>query len=402
MVEVGDPSGTAIARAADAADSDVAALARAVEKGGKPQGRERAASAAIGDVVDEASEVTAKVERAVALFKGVAEGKVLDPEQLSTEIDAMLGLLERLDRQGRWREALRLARALSGLLALLMRWSALARSLAVGLQAAQRLDDLGAIAWAKHELGTLQLAAEEASGAERNLREAREIRERLGDQRGLDATDRNLNIQCEQLRELLREGKLLQKKGLLRRVSPRRLALATLAAVVLAGAGVAAGVVGGDGDGGGSPSDNRGGGGGDEGVVGDGQSGAGTGSPGGGGEEPNELTVSVVGSGTVTSDPAGVDCGKLCAQGFPSGTSVELTPAPAPEAVFEGWSGDCSGTGPCSVSLDEPRSVTASFAPDECHDGEDNDGDGLVDAEEDPGCADGTEEPPEPIDNVVD
>ena len=30
---------------------------------------------------------------------------------------------------------------------------------------------------------------------------------------------------------------------------------------------------------------------------------------------------------------------------------------------FEGWTGACSGTGDCTVTLDEDRTVTANFAP---------------------------------------
>src|SRR5688572_11521255 len=176
-IEVGVPGGTTISRSADAADGDVSSLARALETGGKPAGRERTVIEGLGDVVDDASDVTTKTERAVTLFRGLAEGNVLDPEQLTVELDAMLALPDRLDREGGGREALRLAGALAGLLALVRRWSALVRSLLVALQAAEKLDDLSAIAWAKHELGTLQVAAEDAAGAARRLGEAREIRE---------------------------------------------------------------------------------------------------------------------------------------------------------------------------------------------------------------------------------
>jgi hypothetical protein len=223
-------------------DRGIGGLAPSESDKGEDTRKRRKVAAALDDAVDEASAVTAKTERAVALFRGLVEGKALDPEALSAEVDSLLSLLERLDRQGRHREALRLARALSALLALLMRWAALVRSLGIALQSAERLGDAGAIAWAKHELGTLHLAAEPA-GAERALGEAREIRERLGDRSGLVATDRNLQVLCQQLRQLLRDGKLMQKEGLLQSALRSPLFLAVVAALVLAAGGVAGGVI---------------------------------------------------------------------------------------------------------------------------------------------------------------
>ena len=49
-----------------------------------------------------------------------------------------------------------------------------------------------------------------------------------------------------------------------------------------------------------------------------------------------------------------------------------LTPAPAPPAVFVGWSGDCAGSGACALTMNATRSVTATFGsgtPDLFHDG---------------------------------
>jgi hypothetical protein len=76
------------------------------------------------------------------------------------------------------------------------------------------------------------------------------------------------------------------------------------------------------------------------------------------------LTVTRAGSGTgsVTSSPAGIDCGTDCAHGFPVGTSVTLTAAPGAFSIFTGWSGDCSGTNEtCTVLVDDVKSVTANF-----------------------------------------
>ncbi len=79
---------------------------------------------------------------------------------------------------------------------------------------------------------------------------------------------------------------------------------------------------------------------------------------------PKTLTVSKTGAGTgtVTSDPAGIDCGPICTHAFEHGTSVTLTAAPADGSVFTGWSGACSGTGTCQLTMSADHSVTANFA----------------------------------------
>ncbi len=74
------------------------------------------------------------------------------------------------------------------------------------------------------------------------------------------------------------------------------------------------------------------------------------------------LTVSTSGPGTVTSSPAGIACGTDCRQSFASGAVVTLVPTPAEGAVFTGWQGACSGTGSCTVSMTQARTVAASFA----------------------------------------
>ncbi len=69
------------------------------------------------------------------------------------------------------------------------------------------------------------------------------------------------------------------------------------------------------------------------------------------------------GGGTVSSTPAGINCGKACTASFPSGTQVALTASPTGNSFFAGWSGACSGTGICKVTLMENTSVMASFSP---------------------------------------
>jgi hypothetical protein len=65
--------------------------------------------------------------------------------------------------------------------------------------------------------------------------------------------------------------------------------------------------------------------------------------------------------GTVTSSPAGINCGTTCSSAFASGTVVTLTARVIGNRVFAGWSGACTGTGTCTVTMDAARSVTATF-----------------------------------------
>jgi hypothetical protein len=73
------------------------------------------------------------------------------------------------------------------------------------------------------------------------------------------------------------------------------------------------------------------------------------------------VTKSGAGSGTVTSSPTGIDCGFTCSASFSQGTMVTLTASAAVGSTFAGWGGACTGTGSCVVTLDQDRSVTATF-----------------------------------------
>jgi hypothetical protein len=75
------------------------------------------------------------------------------------------------------------------------------------------------------------------------------------------------------------------------------------------------------------------------------------------------LTVSLAGtgSGTVTSSPAGISCPGTCTANFNDSTLVTLTPTASIGSVFAGWSGDCTGMGPCTVNMTAARNVTATF-----------------------------------------
>ncbi len=81
------------------------------------------------------------------------------------------------------------------------------------------------------------------------------------------------------------------------------------------------------------------------------------------------LTVTMAGSGTgtVTSSPAGINCttgsATGCTAAFQPNTAVTLSESTTAPSIFSGWSGACTGSGGCTVTLSAPtNAVTATFA----------------------------------------
>jgi 6-phosphogluconolactonase len=70
------------------------------------------------------------------------------------------------------------------------------------------------------------------------------------------------------------------------------------------------------------------------------------------------------GSGTVSSEPSGVECGGLCSYAFGEGEKIKLTESPEPGSTFAGWSGGgCSGSETtCAVTISADSNVTATFS----------------------------------------
>jgi YVTN family beta-propeller protein len=92
------------------------------------------------------------------------------------------------------------------------------------------------------------------------------------------------------------------------------------------------------------------------------------------------LTLTTVGNGVITPQPGPVAPavnGARSALAAPvsgkynAGTVVTLTPTPAAGFRLSGWSGACTGTSGCSVTMNAAKSVTATFvalAPTTCDD----------------------------------
>lgn len=83
----------------------------------------------------------------------------------------------------------------------------------------------------------------------------------------------------------------------------------------------------------------------------------------GSGGPTQTLTVSTAGTGTgtVSSSPGGISCPGDCSEAYPQGTPVTLTATPGGGSTFAGWSGACTGTGACLVTMSAARAVTATF-----------------------------------------
>ena len=74
------------------------------------------------------------------------------------------------------------------------------------------------------------------------------------------------------------------------------------------------------------------------------------------------MTKAGAGTGTVTSSPAGINCGSSCVATFANGTIVSLSERPGARSRFVGWSGDCLGRSACVLSMTANHSVRATFA----------------------------------------
>jgi len=74
------------------------------------------------------------------------------------------------------------------------------------------------------------------------------------------------------------------------------------------------------------------------------------------------IVKSGTGSGTVTSNPTGINCGTTCAYQFASGTNVTLTATPDASSTFSGWLGGATGSGSTvTVTMNSDTIVEAVF-----------------------------------------
>jgi len=77
------------------------------------------------------------------------------------------------------------------------------------------------------------------------------------------------------------------------------------------------------------------------------------------------LTVNPAGTGTgtISSNPSGVNCAPTCSVSFASGTKVTLTETAGANSSFAGWTGGCSGNSlTCALTMNTSQQVTATFS----------------------------------------
>jgi hypothetical protein len=75
------------------------------------------------------------------------------------------------------------------------------------------------------------------------------------------------------------------------------------------------------------------------------------------------LSVAMTGTGTVASELPGLDCATACTTQWDPGSAVPLTATPGPGLRFVRWTGACTGSSSCTVTLTQAQSVTAVFGP---------------------------------------
>ena len=277
---------------------------------------------AVEALEDGADAVTDRIEHANRLFRATAEGRLLERDLLTGEVGALLGLLQRLDRAGRFDEELRLARAVHGLLVLAFRWLDLIRSLRMVLAGARKAGDEAGQAWALHELGTLHLCAGDAKRAAELLEKALALEQRVGDMVGRCATRHNLDSARRDLAQPVPAG------------SPERFRRIVLivAALALFGGGAALGV-----------------------VVDDPTS-----------QTTDMATLAVEksgdGDGIVAGADGAIDCGSDCSAQLEVGTAAMLTAQADDGSVFVRWEGaDCDEEKSCALTLDDDVNLRAVF-----------------------------------------
>jgi hypothetical protein len=117
-----------------------------------------------------------------------------DHERIAEEADVLLFLQDWAAGAGRWREVLRLGRAMEDALAVRGRWGTWKQVLESELQAAAALGDRAAEARAQHQLGTRDLCLGQQDSARGHLTSALHTREALGDTAGARITRHNLNL----------------------------------------------------------------------------------------------------------------------------------------------------------------------------------------------------------------
>ncbi|OPY76285.1 MAG: hypothetical protein A4E64_01582 [Syntrophorhabdus sp. PtaU1.Bin058] len=77
---------------------------------------------------------------------------------------------------------------------------------------------------------------------------------------------------------------------------------------------------------------------------------------------PLNVVLNDTAGGMVTSTNEDIYCGSSCLATYSYGTLVTLIATPDTSYNFTGWSGACTGTGDCTITMDSSKNVTANFS----------------------------------------
>lgn len=67
------------------------------------------------------------------------------------------------------------------------------------------------------------------------------------------------------------------------------------------------------------------------------------------------------GKGNVKTSPGGIDCGSSCLAYFLAGSTVTVTASPDEGSTLAKWDYSCTGSGGCSIPMNDNRAVKATF-----------------------------------------
>jgi len=74
-----------------------------------------------------------------------------------------------------------------------------------------------------------------------------------------------------------------------------------------------------------------------------------------------EIQKAGAGKGSVKSSPGGLDCGSKCTAYFLAGGNVGITVSPDEGSSFDGFDFSCTGTGSCSIPMNNNRALKVTF-----------------------------------------